>query len=113
MLAVDQGTSGTKALVVCWNAASSWQRVRRGAPATCPAAWSRWTRSSYARLGARRRPASAGRAGEDVVTLGLANQGDRPRLGPGHRPPGRPTPLVWQDRRAETVRAELAEHDEG
>ncbi|MEV6118446.1 FGGY family carbohydrate kinase [Streptomyces sp. NPDC052109] len=112
VLAVDQGTSGTKALVVC---------PERGVLGT-----------GFAEVRPRYRPGGlvevdpaelydsvvgAGRqalaeAGEDVVALGLANQGETVLA--WDPATGRPLTdaLVWQDRRAETVCAELAGHAE-
>ncbi|TWV56526.1 carbohydrate kinase [Streptomyces misionensis] len=110
VLAVDQGTSGTKALVVC---------PERGVLG-----------SGYAEVRPRHRPGglveadpgelydsvlAAGRralaeAGTDVVALGLANQGETVLA--WDPATGRPLTdaLVWQDRRAEPLCAELDEH---
>lgn len=110
VLAVDQGTSGTKALVVC---------PERGVLGT-----------GFAAVGPRHLPGgrvevdpaelydsvlSAGRqalaeAGEDVVAVGLANQGETVLAWDPDT--GRPLTdaLVWQDRRADTVCAELTAH---
>ncbi|MFF3365343.1 FGGY family carbohydrate kinase [Streptomyces misionensis] len=112
VLAVDQGTSGTKALVVC---------PERGVLGT-----------GYAEVRPRHRPGglveadpeelygsvlAAGRralaeAGTDVVALGLANQGETVLAWDPDT--GRPLTdaLVWQDRRAQTVCAELSGHAE-
>ncbi|RRQ82575.1 FGGY family carbohydrate kinase [Streptomyces griseofuscus] len=112
VLAVDQGTSGTKALVVC---------PERGVLGT-----------GYAEVRPRHRPGglvevdpealydsvlTAGRralaeAGEPVVALGLANQGETVLA--WDPATGRPLTdaLVWQDRRAETVCAELFDQRE-
>ncbi|MFF7404022.1 FGGY family carbohydrate kinase [Streptomyces murinus] len=112
VLAVDQGTSGTKALVVC---------PERGVLGT-----------GYAEVRTRHRPGGlvevdpntlydsvlrAGRsalaeAGEPVVALGLANQGETVLA--WDPATGRPLTdaLVWQDRRAEAVCTELDGHSE-
>ncbi|MCP9211049.1 FGGY family carbohydrate kinase [Streptomyces sp. NEAU-Y11] len=110
VLAVDQGTSGTKALVVC---------PERGVIGTGAAA----VRPRFLPGGlVEADPAAlfgsvvdAGRraladAGEPVVAVGLANQGETVLAWD----PVTGTPLtdalVWQDRRAETVCAGLAPH---
>ncbi|MEU9442219.1 FGGY family carbohydrate kinase [Streptomyces sp. NPDC048304] len=112
VLAVDQGTSGTKALVVCPERGvlgSGFAEVRPrylpgGRVEADPA-------ELYGSVVDAGRQALA-EAGEDVVALGLANQGETVLAwDPGT---GRPLTdaLVWQDRRAETVCAELADHAE-
>ncbi|MFF7604197.1 FGGY family carbohydrate kinase [Streptomyces parvulus] len=108
VLAVDQGTSGTKALVIC---------PERGVLGT-----------GFAEVGPRPLPGGrvevdpeelygsvldAGRqalaeAGEPVTALGLANQGETvlawdPGTGRALTPA-----LVWQDRRAESICTELS-----
>ncbi|MQY33740.1 Glycerol kinase [Streptomyces sp. RB17] len=112
VLAVDQGTSGTKALVVCPERGvlgSGFAEVRPrylpgGLVETDPA-------ELYGSVVDAGRQALA-EAGEDVVALGLANQGETVLA--WDPADGRPLTdaLVWQDRRAETVCAELAGHAE-
>ncbi|MER6381182.1 FGGY family carbohydrate kinase [Streptomyces sp. NPDC001127] len=112
VLAVDQGTSGTKALVVCPERGvlgSGFAEVRPrylpgGLVEVDPAAL-------YDSVVAAGRQALAA-AGVDVVALGLANQGETVLA--WDPADGRPLTdaLVWQDRRAETVCAELAPHAE-
>ncbi|MFF2851016.1 FGGY family carbohydrate kinase [Streptomyces sp. NPDC058001] len=108
VLAVDQGTSGTKALVVCpergvIGAGTSEVRPRHlsgGLVEVDPA-------ELYESVVAAGRAALAA-AGEPVAAVGLANQGETVLAwDPGT---GRPLTdaLVWQDRRAETVCADLA-----
>lgn len=108
VLAVDQGTSGTKALVVC---------PERGVIGTGTAP----VRPRYLPGGrvevdpaelldsviAAGRQALAG-AGEPVAAVGLANQGETVLA--WDRDTGEPLTeaLVWQDRRAEVLCAELA-----
>ncbi|MYY00444.1 carbohydrate kinase [Streptomyces sp. SID486] len=110
VLAVDQGTSGTKALVVC---------PRRGVLGTGFAeVRPRYLPGGLAEVDPARLYDSvveAGRralaeAGEDVVALGLANQGETVLAWDPDT--GRPLTdaLVWQDRRAESVCAQLADH---
>src|SRR5215475_1852654 len=110
VLAVDQGTSGTKALVVCPErgvlgtgfAAVRPRHLSGGRVEADPA-------ELYASVLEAGRHALA-EAGEDVVAMGLANQGETVLA--WDPATGRPLAeaLVWQDRRADTVCAELAEH---
>ncbi|WP_405386730.1 FGGY family carbohydrate kinase [Streptomyces sp. NBC_01102] len=110
VLAIDQGTSGTKALVIC---------PERGVIGSGSAP----VRPRYASGGVvEADPAEllgsvldAGRqaldeAGEPVAAVGLANQGETVLAWD----PATGLPLtdavVWQDRRAEALCAELAEH---
>ncbi|MER6065351.1 FGGY family carbohydrate kinase [Streptomyces sp. NPDC001792] len=112
VLAVDQGTSGTKALVVCPERGvlgSGFAEVR---PRYLPGG-----RVEVDPAGLYDSVVDAGRqalaeAGEDVVALGLANQGETVLA--WDPADGRPLTdaLVWQDRRAESVCTELAEHAE-
>ncbi|MEU6769877.1 FGGY family carbohydrate kinase [Streptomyces sp. NPDC046759] len=112
VLAVDQGTSGTKALVVCPERGvlgSGFAEVRPrylsgGQVEADPA-------EIYGSVVDAGRQALA-EAGEDVVALGLANQGETVLA--WDPADGRPLTdaLVWQDRRAETVCAELTGHAE-
>ncbi|KUL21958.1 FGGY family carbohydrate kinase [Streptomyces regalis] len=110
VLAIDQGTSGTKALVVC---------PERGVIGTgFTAVHPRHLPGGLVEVDPHELYASVVEAGnralaearEPVVALGLANQGETVLAwDPGT---GRPLTdaLVWQDRRAETVCAELAPH---
>ncbi|MFG2883498.1 FGGY family carbohydrate kinase [Streptomyces sp. NPDC048297] len=110
VLAVDQGTSGTKALVVCPERGVLGTGFAAVRPRHLPGG-----RVEVDPAGLFASVLDAGRralaeAGEDVVAMGLANQGETvlawdPATG---RPLG--DALVWQDRRAETLCAELAEH---
>ncbi|MBL1103082.1 carbohydrate kinase [Streptomyces sp. 5-8] len=112
VLAVDQGTSGTKALVVCPERGvlgSGFAEVR---PRYLPGGLAEVDPSrlydSVVEAGRR----ALAEAGEDVVALGLANQGETVLA--WDPVTGRPLTdaLVWQDRRAETVCEELGEHAE-
>ncbi|MFF8946860.1 FGGY family carbohydrate kinase [Streptomyces sp. NPDC014864] len=112
VLAVDQGTSGTKALVVCPErgvlgagfAAVRPRHLPGGLVEVDPA-------ELYASvLDAGRR--ALDEAGEPVVATGLANQGETVLAWDPDT--GRPLTdaLVWQDRRAESLCTRLAAHDE-
>ena len=110
VLAVDQGTSGTKALVLCPErgvigtgfAAVHPRHIPGGLVEVDPEELYR----SVIDAGCR----ALAEAREPVVALGLANQGETVLAWDPDT--GRPLTdaLVWQDRRAETVCAELAPH---
>ncbi|NEA99206.1 FGGY family carbohydrate kinase [Streptomyces sp. SID13726] len=110
VLAVDQGTSGTKALVICPERGvlgTGFAEVRpRALPGGRVEADPARLYDSVVEAGAR----ALAEAGEPVVALGLANQGETVLAWDPET--GRPLTdaLVWQDRRAESVCTELAEH---
>ncbi|MFB0619541.1 FGGY family carbohydrate kinase [Streptomyces sp. AGS-58] len=110
VLAVDQGTSGTKALVVCPERGvlgTGFAEVRpRYLPGGLVEVDPAGLYDSVVEAGRR----ALAEAGEDVVALGLANQGETVLA--WDPATGRPLTdaLVWQDRRAETVCAALAAH---
>ncbi|MFF1836521.1 FGGY family carbohydrate kinase [Streptomyces sp. NPDC058231] len=111
VLAVDQGTSGTKALVICpergvIGSGSAPVRPRYGAGGVVEA-------DPAELLGS---VVDAGRqavreAGEPVVAVGLANQGETVLA--WDPVTGRPLSdaIVWQDRRSASVCTELARHE--
>lgn len=110
VLAVDQGTSGTKALVLCprrgvIGSGSAPVHPREG-PGGLVEVDPAELYGSVVRAG---RQALAD-AGEPVAAVGLANQGETVLA--WDRATGRPltAALVWQDRRAASVCAELAPH---
>lgn len=112
VLAVDQGTSGTKALVVCPERGvlgTGFAQVRpRHLPGGLVEVDPARLYDSVVKAGRR----ALAEAGEDVVAFGLANQGETVLAWDPDT--GRPLTdaLVWQDRRAETVCAELTAHAE-
>ncbi|MER6070229.1 FGGY family carbohydrate kinase [Streptomyces sp. NPDC001817] len=112
VLAVDQGTSGTKALVVCPERGvlgSGFAGVRpRYLPGGLVEVDPAELYDSVVHAGRQ----ALAEAGEDVAALGLANQGETVLA--WDPADGRPLTdaLVWQDRRAETVCTELAGHAE-
>ncbi|MFE1192775.1 FGGY family carbohydrate kinase [Streptomyces olivaceoviridis] len=112
VLAVDQGTSGTKALVVCPERGvlgTGFAQVRpRHLPGGLVEVDPARLYDSVVKAGRR----ALDEAGEDVVAFGLANQGETVLAWDPDT--GRPLTdaLVWQDRRAETVCAELTAHAE-
>ena len=110
VLAVDQGTSGTKALVVCPERGvlgTGFAEVRpRHLPGGLVEVDPAQLYDSVVDAGRR----ALAEAGEDVVALGLANQGETVLA--WDPATGRPLTeaLVWQDRRAESVCDELRDH---
>ncbi|MEU7057414.1 FGGY family carbohydrate kinase [Streptomyces sp. NPDC046197] len=112
VLAVDQGTSGTKALVVCPErgvVGTGFAAVRpRNLPGGLVEADPAELYASVLDAGRR----ALDEAGVPVVAMGLANQGETVLA--WDRATGRPLTdaLVWQDRRAQNVCDELAEHAE-
>ncbi|WP_256107577.1 FGGY family carbohydrate kinase [Streptomyces sp. ODS05-4] len=112
VLAVDQGTSGTKALVVCPERGvlgSGFAPVRpRHLPGGRVEADPRELLGSVLAAG---RAALAG-AGEPVTAMGLANQGETVLAWDPVSGEPLTDAIVWQDRRAEEVCAGLAPHGE-
>ncbi|MFJ4771170.1 FGGY family carbohydrate kinase [Streptomyces uncialis] len=112
VLAVDQGTSGTKALVLCPRrgviGSGSVPVHPREGPGGLVEVDPAELYGSVVRAG---RQALAD-AGEPVAAVGLANQGETVLA--WDRATGRPltAALVWQDRRAASVCAELAPHED-
>ncbi|MFK4546941.1 glycerol kinase [Streptomyces tendae] len=110
VLAVDQGTSGTKALVVCPERGvigTGFAEVRpRYLPGGRVEVDPEELYGSVVDAGHR----ALADADEPVTALGLANQGETVLAWDPHT--GRPLTdaLVWQDRRAEPICAELADH---
>ncbi|GAA3308845.1 FGGY family carbohydrate kinase [Streptomyces cinereospinus] len=111
VLAVDQGTSGTKALVVCPERGvlgSGFAAVRpRALPGGLAEADPAELYDSVVEAGRR----ALAEAREPVAALGLANQGETVLA--WDPATGRPLTeaLVWHDRRAAELCAELAPHD--
>ncbi|GAA3806943.1 FGGY family carbohydrate kinase [Streptomyces coacervatus] len=110
VLAVDQGTSGTKALVVCPERGVIGTGFAEVHPRHLPGGLVEVDPEELYRsvLDAGRRALAEAR--EPVVALGLANQGETVLA--WDPATGRPLTdaLVWQDRRAETVCTELTPH---
>ncbi|MEV5880976.1 FGGY family carbohydrate kinase [Streptomyces sp. NPDC052101] len=112
VLAVDQGTSGTKALVVCPERGVLGSGFTEVHPRYLPGGLVEADPAElYDSVVDAGRQALA-EAGTEVVALGLANQGETVLA--WDPADGRPLTdaLVWQDRRAETVCTELAAHAE-
>lgn len=112
VLAVDQGTSGTKALVICpergvIGSASAPVRPRY-APGGVVEADPAELLGSVVEAGRR----ALREAGEPVAAVGFANQGETVLAWDPDT--GRPLTdaIVWQDRRAESICRELAPREE-
>ena len=109
VLAIDQGTSGTKAIVVDEAGQVVVHRRGRAAPGLPARRRCRAGPRGAARLRGRcRSPSPGARPGVTVSAVALANQGETVLA--WDRRTGRPlTPaIVWQDRRAESICAALA-----
>ncbi|MFF8960071.1 FGGY family carbohydrate kinase [Streptomyces sp. NPDC014894] len=110
VLAVDQGTSGTKALVICPErgviGAGTAPVAPRHGPGGSVEVDPETLLASVVDAGRQ----ALAEAGEPVAAVGLANQGETVLA--WNPATGEPLTdaLVWQDRRAETVCAELAPH---
>ncbi|MFJ4964601.1 FGGY family carbohydrate kinase [Streptomyces sp. NPDC088729] len=112
VLAVDQGTSGTKALVICpergvIGTGSAPVRPRYGAGGAVEADPEEILASV---LDAGRQ--ALAQAAEPVAAVGLANQGETVLAWDPDT--GRPLTdaIVWQDRRSETLCREIAAHED-
>ncbi|MFF9898072.1 FGGY family carbohydrate kinase [Streptomyces longispororuber] len=110
VLAIDQGTSGTKALVVCPERgviASAEAPVR---PRHLPGGLVEVAPGELLASVLDAGRAALARAGEPVAAVGLANQGETVLAWDPASGEPLTEALVWQDRRAEPVCAELAAH---
>ncbi|MFD9885604.1 FGGY family carbohydrate kinase [Streptomyces alboflavus] len=110
VLAVDQGTSGTKALVVCPERGVIGSGTAPVRPRHLPGG-----RVEVAPDELLASVLDAGRealadAGEPVAAVGLANQGETVLAWDPETGEPLTDALVWQDRRADDLCAELAEH---
>jgi glycerol kinase len=110
VLAVDQGTSGTKALVICPERGvigTGFAEVRpRYLPGGRAEADPRSLYDSVVDAGRR----ALTEAGEPVTALGLANQGETVLAWDPATGSPLTEALVWQDRRADSVCAGLTDH---
>ncbi|MET8687150.1 FGGY family carbohydrate kinase [Streptomyces sp. NPDC004732] len=112
VLAVDQGTSGTKALVVCPERGVIGSGTAPVHPRFLPGGLVEVDPAELFTSVVDAGRAALADAGEPVVAVGLANQGETVLA--WDPATGRPLTdaLVWQDRRAASVCTELAEHAE-
>ncbi|MFD4370965.1 FGGY family carbohydrate kinase [Streptomyces sp. NPDC058486] len=110
VLAVDQGTSGTKALVVCPDRGILGTGTAPVRPRYLPGGRVEVGPSElYGSVVAAGRAALAD-AGVPVVAVGLANQGETVLAWDPATGAPLTDALVWQDRRASEICAELAPH---
>ncbi|MFF1639758.1 FGGY family carbohydrate kinase [Streptomyces sp. NPDC058246] len=112
VLAIDQGTSGTKALVICPERGVIGSGTAPVRPRHLPGG-----RVEVDPVELYESVVDAGRralaeAGEPVAALGLANQGETVLAWDPATGEPLTDALVWQDRRAESVCSELAPHAE-
>ncbi|MEU6977713.1 FGGY family carbohydrate kinase [Streptomyces sp. NPDC046371] len=111
VLAVDQGTSGTKALVVCPERGVIGSGFAPVHPRALPGGLVEVDpRELYDSVVAAGRAALTA-AGEPVVAVGLANQGETVLAWDPATGAPLTDALVWQDRRAADLCAELAAHE--
>ncbi|MFD9859026.1 FGGY family carbohydrate kinase [Streptomyces alboflavus] len=110
VLAVDQGTSGTKALVVCPERGVIGSGTAPVRPRHLPGGRVEVAPDELLAsvLDAGREALAA--AGEPVAAVGLANQGETVLAWDPESGEPLTDALVWQDRRADDLCAELAEH---
>lgn len=110
VLAVDQGTSGTKALVVCPERGVLGSGTAPVRPRHLPGGLVEVAPDDLLTSVLDAGRAALAQAGEPVAAVGLANQGETVLAwDPGSGEPLTDA-LVWQDRRAEPLCAELAGH---
>ncbi|MGW0761808.1 FGGY family carbohydrate kinase [Streptomyces sp. NPDC002814] len=112
VLAVDQGTSGTKALVICPERGVIGTGFAAVRPRHLPGGLVEVDPGELYASVVEAADRALAEAREPVTALGLANQGETVLAWDPDT--GRPLTdaLVWQDRRAESVCAELADHAE-
>lgn len=112
VLAVDQGTSGTKALVICPERGVIGTGFAAVRPRHLPGGLVEVDPGELYASVVEAADRALAEAREPVTAVGLANQGETVLAWDPDT--GRPLTdaLVWQDRRAESVCAELADHDE-
>ncbi|GHC74976.1 FGGY family carbohydrate kinase [Streptomyces flavofungini] len=110
VLAVDQGTSGTKALVVCPERGVLGSGTAPVRPRHLPGGRVEVTPDELLGSVLDAGRAALAQAGEPVAAVGLANQGETVLAWDPESGEPLTDALVWQDRRAEPLCAELAAH---
>ncbi|MFD0415280.1 FGGY family carbohydrate kinase [Streptomyces sp. NPDC127108] len=110
VLAVDQGTSGTKALVVCPERGVIGSGTAPVRPRHLPGGRVEVAPDDLLTSVLDAGREALARAGEPVAAVGLANQGETVLAWDPESGEPLTDALVWQDRRAEDLCAELAEH---
>ncbi|MEV5976413.1 FGGY family carbohydrate kinase [Streptomyces sp. NPDC052114] len=112
VLAVDQGTSGTKALVVCPERGVIGSGTAPVRPRFLPGGLVEVDPAALLSSVVDAGRAALADAGEPVAAVGLANQGETVLAWDPASGEPLTDALVWQDRRAESVCAGLAGHAE-
>ncbi|MVO85098.1 carbohydrate kinase [Streptomyces sp. p1417] len=112
VLAVDQGTSGTKALVVCPERGVIGSGTAPVRPRHLPGGLVEVAPGELLSSILDAGRAALADAGEPVAAVGLANQGETVLAWDPATGEPLTDALVWQDRRAEPLCAELAGHAE-
>ncbi|MER7822447.1 FGGY family carbohydrate kinase [Streptomyces sp. NPDC096097] len=110
VLAVDQGTSGTKALVVCPMRGVIGSGSAPVRPRYLPGGRVEVTPGELLDSVVDAGRAALAAAGEPVVAVGLANQGETVLAWDPATGEPLTDAIVWQDRRAEALCTELAAH---
>ncbi|MFK4599876.1 FGGY family carbohydrate kinase [Streptomyces pristinaespiralis] len=112
VLAVDQGTSGTKALVVCPERGVIGTGFAPVSPRYGPGGRVEVDPAELLDSVLAAGRGALARAGEPVEAVGLANQGETVLAWDPATGEPLTDAIVWQDRRAESLCAELAAHAE-
>ncbi|MEU8774295.1 FGGY family carbohydrate kinase [Streptomyces sp. NPDC048606] len=112
VLAVDQGTSGTKALVLCPERGVIGSASAPVRPRYLPGGRVEVDPAELLRSVVDAGRAALAAAGEPVVAVGLANQGETVLAWDPADGEPLTDAIVWQDRRAEPLCTELAPHAE-
>lgn len=110
VLAVDQGTSGTKALVICPERGVIGSGEAPVRPRYLPGGLVEVDPAELYGSVVDAGQEALARAGEPVAAVGLANQGETVLAWDPDSGEPLTEALVWQDKRAESVCAELAPH---
>ncbi|MEV7192729.1 FGGY family carbohydrate kinase [Streptomyces sp. NPDC093510] len=110
VLAVDQGTSGTKALVVCPERGVIGSGAVPVRPRYLPGGLVEVDPAELFTSVVEAGRAALADAGEPVAAVGLANQGETVLAWDPETGEPLTDALVWQDRRAASACAELADH---
>ncbi|MFD9909172.1 FGGY family carbohydrate kinase [Streptomyces sp. NPDC059063] len=110
VLAVDQGTSGTKALVICPERGVLGSGTAPVRPRHLPGGRVEVSPGELLSSVLDAGRAALARAGEPVAAVGLANQGETVLAWDPASGEPLTDAVVWQDRRAEPLCTELAEH---
>ena len=109
VLAIDQGTSGTKALVDCPERGVQASAYRPESPAYLVGGLVEQNPHELLASVVEAGCEALDAAGESIDAVGLANQGETVLAWDPENGEPLTTALVWQDRRAETICADLTD----